>query len=117
MLSRYTKLIFNKLHTIQEKPKARLVREKKTGNPINPSQTQIILDIVLPVLYGETQIVLNESNALIPKTQMFFYIKKEDLPNNTRPLINDKIIYKDKTYIVTDISEIVNIYKLNVEYM
>ncbi len=50
---------------------------KKLINPINPSQTQIILDMIVMHFYMiGLQIILNESSALIPKTQMIFLYKE-----------------------------------------
>lgn len=116
-IGKYAKLIFKQMYNIQEKPKARLIRERKSGSPINPGTTEIILDIIIPVLYSETQVIASDAGMIVPKTQMFFYIRKDDLPENTKPVVADKIVYKDRTYYINNISEIANtIYKVSVDY-
>lgn len=115
-ISRYARLIFNQMHKLQDKPLAKWIRIRRTGSPVSGSTEEILYQKDIRVLYTEIEVpVVSGDNTVVTQTRTLFYVLKDDFPQGTKPIQNDKIIYKDRTYIIQSISEITDqIYKLSV---
>jgi len=111
-ISKFISIAFNKIRDLQKNPTCNIIKKEYIGDPLEVQSisTKVYKDIPL-VYIGQPYKV--DDYYPTPSKVTTFYIKIEDLHNLGIDIdFNTLIEFENKQYRITNISKIINLYKI-----